>query len=313
MIEQKGPNLKVRLGDIELDNPIIACSGTFSSGLEYSKFYDVGKLGAVTTKSFSLKGRKGNRPPRICETACGMLNSIGLENEGITSFTKEHLPAIKDLGIKAIVSIFGENLEEFGEIAKKIAGVKSNILAVELNLSCPNVEKGGMAFCSSGPDIKNITYRVKQILDIPVIVKLSPNVGGLYMPAQSAKEGGASAVSLVNTLIGAAFDINNFKPKLGNVVGGLSGPAIKPVACAHIYKLCRENILPVIGMGGVFSWEDAIEFLIAGAKAVGLGTVNFVNYKAGIEIIESLGKYLVSKNISDINHIIGRAHAKNRR
>lgn len=313
MIKEIEPKLEVSLGKIKLKNPVITCSGTFASGFEYSNFYDISKLGAVTTKSFSLKPKKGNKPPRICEVACGLLNSIGLQNGGISSFKKDHLPLIRKLNINAILSIFGKDLGEFKKIAEKIVDIREDIIALELNLSCPNVKKGGMAFSASKDDIKNITCVVKEITDMPVIVKLSPNVGDLTIPAESAKEGGADAISLINTLTGAAFDINNFKPKLGNIEGGLSGPAIKPVAVANVYKLYRENILPIIGMGGIYSWEDAVEFLIAGASAVGLGSINFVNYQAGIEIIENIKLYLKSKNISDINSIIGRANDKIKR
>ncbi len=313
LVKEKGPNLKVNLGTIELDNPVITCSGTFSSGLEYGKFYDISKLGAVTTKSFSLKPKKGNEPPRTCEVACGLLNSIGLQNDGINSFKKDHLPYIKKLNIRVILSIFGQDIAEFRKIAKEIVDIRQDIIALELNLSCPNVEKGGMAFCTSTDDIKNITHEVKQITKIPVIVKLSPNVGDLSMPAISAREGGADAISLINTVIGAAFDIDSFKPKLGNIQGGLSGPAVKPIAIANVYNLYKENILPIIGMGGIYSWEDAVEFMIAGAKAIGLGSVNFVNYMAGIEILENIKKYLTSKNITDINSIIGRASDKIKR
>jgi len=304
--ESTSPNLEVELGDLKLKNPVIACSGTFASGIEYSNFYDVGLLGAVTTKSFSLLPRKGNPPPRIFETPCGMLNSIGLQNEGIGDFILNHLPALKELGIKPILSIFGENTSEFEKISRTLVDIADELLAVELNLSCPNVEKGGMAFCSLPQEVEVVTLAVKQIIKIPVIAKLSPHTGQLDSAAAAAKSGGASAVSVINTLVGTAFDINTFKPRLGNITGGLSGPAIKPVALAKVYELCRKKIIPVIGMGGIFNWEDAVEFMIAGATAVGIGTANFIDYHAGQKIIEGIAGYLKQKNIDHVNKIIGR-------
>ncbi|MDD3776284.1 MAG: dihydroorotate dehydrogenase [Actinomycetota bacterium] len=307
MTEQKTPNLKVRLGNLVLQNPVVTCSGTFGSGIEYSNFYDTSVLGAVTTKSFSLNPKPGNHPPRIFETTGGILNSIGLQNPGINSFLENDLPAISNLNINAILSIFGESREEFEMIAELIAGIQDKLLALELNLSCPNVDKGGMAFCSYPGDIKDITLRVKKFLDIPLIVKLSPNVGDLREQALAARQGEADAVSLINTIVGTAFDIDTFRPRLGNITGGLSGPAIKPIALAKVLELCRQEIIPVIGMGGIFDYRDALEFLIAGASAIGIGTVNFIDYNAGKNIINGITDYLVNKNIDDINYIIGKA------
>ncbi|MCG9478786.1 MAG: dihydroorotate dehydrogenase [Actinomycetia bacterium] len=299
--------MAVELGDLKLKNPVITCSGTFGSGIEYANFYDPSILGAVTTKSFSLSPRQGNPPPRIFETAGGILNSIGLQNPGIDKFISYDLPLIKKLNINAILSIFGETIAEFEQIAGRILDVADQIGGVELNLSCPNVDKGGMAFCSCPEDIREIASRVKQILNRPVIVKLSPNVGQLKHQALAAKQGGADAVSLINTLVGTAFDIETFKPRLGNVTGGLSGPAIKPIALAKVLEIAREEIIPVIGMGGIFDYRDALEFMVAGAAAVGIGTVNFIDYNAGKKIINGMTDYLNSKNIDHIGKIIGRA------
>jgi dihydroorotate dehydrogenase (NAD+) catalytic subunit len=300
------PNgLSVRLGSLELKNPVITCSGTFSSGIEYNDLYDVSMLGAVTTKSFSLEPRKGNNPPRLCETPAGLLNSIGLQNEGIDFFINEHLPIVKKFGFTVILSILGISISEFAELAVKIRKIEDSIAAVELNLSCPNVEKGGITLGSVPEEVENATASVRKVLNIPVIVKLSPNCNNLTELALKAKNGGAEAVSLINTMIGMAIDINTFKPKLGNVTGGLSGPAIKPIAVAKIYKLYKENILPIIGMGGIFDWKDAIEFIIAGASAVGLGTVNFIDYDAGKNIIEGIVNYMGKNNIKNISEIIG--------
>ena len=301
--------LSVRLGRLELKNPIIACSGTFSSGIEYNDLYDVSLLGAVTTKSFSLEPRLGNKPPRLCETPAGLLNSIGLQNEGIDFFINEHLPIVKKLGFTVILSILGVCVSEFIELAVKIRKVENDIAAVELNLSCPNIEKGGITLGAVPEEVEKATAAVRKILNIPVIVKLSPNNNNLSELASRAKNGGAETISLINTVIGMAIDINTFKPKLGNVTGGLSGPAIRPIAVAKIYNLHKEKILPIIGMGGVFDYKDALEFMIAGASAVGLGTVNFIDYNAGKNIIEGLISYMGSNNIKNISEIIGSVKA----
>lgn len=299
-------SLSVRLGRIKLDNPVIACSGTFAYGVEYSQFYNTAILGAVTTKSYSLKPIKGNPPPRICETASGVLNSIGLQNDGIDMFIKKHLHKAEKLGIKIILSIFGQDLEEFRKVASRAADVKERIIAVELNLSCPNVKKGGMAFSAMPDEVEKIVSSTVSILNIPVIAKLSPNYQNLVEAAMAAKKGGAEALSVINTVVGMAVDIETFRPRLGNVLGGLSGPAVKPIALAKVYSLTREKILPVIGMGGIFSWQDALEFLVVGASAVGIGTANFIQYDVGKKIIEGLRNYLKEKKIYNINELIGR-------
>lgn len=309
MINDMQSGLSVKLGSLELKNPIVTCSGTFSSGVEYNELYDVSLLGAITTKSFSLKPRIGNRPPRLCETPAGLLNSIGLQNEGIDFFIEKSLPIVKKLGFTIILSILGVNASEFIELAAKIKKFESDISAVELNLSCPNIEKGGLTLGSIPEEVENVTASVRKILNIPVIVKLSPNNNNLSELAMKAKNGGAQAVSLINTVVGMAIDINTFKPKLGNITGGLSGPAIKPIAVAKIYNLHKEKILPIIGMGGVFNWKDAIELMIAGASAVGLGTVNFIDYDAGKNIIDGIINYMVNNNIKNISEIIGSVKA----
>jgi dihydroorotate dehydrogenase (NAD+) catalytic subunit len=304
------PDLSINLGRIKLKNPVITCSGTFASGIEYNQFYNISDLGAVTTKSFSLNKRLGNKPPRLCETAGGMLNAIGLANDGINYFINEQLPVLKNLQATIILSIFGEDDDEFLRIAKEVISIKDDIIAVEMNLSCPNVDKGGIAFCSMPDQVEALINSVREILDIPLIVKLSPNNDNLIETATKAHNGGAEAISLVNTVIGTAIDINNFKPKLGNIFGGLSGPAIKPIALAKVMQLARENILPIIGMGGIFYWQDAIEFIIAGASAVGIGTLNFIEVDAGEKILEGISNYLLKKNINNLSEIIGKVFKK---
>lgn len=303
-------DLSINLGRIKLKNPVIMCSGTFASGIEYNQFYNISNLGAVTTKSFSLNKRLGNSPPRLCETAGGMLNAIGLANEGIYYFINEQLPVLKNLQVSIILSIFGEDNDEFLRIAKEVNSIKDDIVAVEMNLSCPNVDKGGIAFCSMPDQVESLINSVREILDIPLIAKLSPNNDNFIETATKARNGGAEAISLVNTVIGTAINIDNFKPKLGNIFGGLSGPAIKPIALAKVMQLARENILPIIGMGGIFYWQDAVEFMIAGASAVGIGTLNFVEVDAGEKILEGISNYLLKKNINNLSEIIGKVFKK---
>lgn len=305
-ISESVPDLSINLGRIKLKNPVITCSGTFASGIEYNQFYNISNLGAVTTKSFSLNKKLGNNPPRLCETAGGMLNAIGLANEGICHFINEQLPVLKNLQVSIILSIFGEDNDEFLRIAKEVNNIKDDIVAVEMNLSCPNVDKGGIAFCSMPDQVESLINSVREILDIPLIAKLSPNNDNFIETATKARNGGAEAISLVNTVIGTAIDIDNFKPKLGNIFGGLSGPAIKPIALAKVMQLARENILPIIGMGGIFYWQDAVEFMIAGASAVGIGTLNFVEVDAGEKILEGISNYLLKKNINNLSEIIGK-------
>ena len=309
-ISESAPDLSINLGRIKLKNPVIMCSGTFASGIEYNQFYYISNLGAVTTKSFSLNKRLGNSPPRLCETAGGMLNAIGLANEGIYYFINEQLPVLKNMQISIILSIFGEDNDEFLRIAKEVNSIKDDIVAVEMNLSCPNVDKGGIAFCSMPDQVEHLINSVREILDIPLIAKLSPNNDNFIETAVKARNGGAEAISLVNTVIGTAIDIDNFKPKLGNIFGGLSGPAIKPIALAKVMQLARENILPIIGMGGIFYWQDAVEFMIAGASAVGIGTLNFVEADAGEKILEGISNYLLKKNINNLSEIIGKVFKK---
>ena len=305
------PDLSVNLGKIKLKNPIVSCSGTFASGVEYNKFYDISKIGAVITKSFSLKKTQGNPPPRIWETASGMLNSIGLQNEGIDYFLDKDLPYLKKIGAGVILSIFGKDCQEFKNIALKIKKFQNDILAVELNFSCPNVKEGGMAFCQSPKQLEFVVSSLTEILNIPLIAKLSPNFDNIIQTAAAAKQGGAEAVSLVNTFIGTAVDIETLKPRIAGITGGLSGPAIKPLALAKVYQLGKENILPIIGMGGVFCWEDAIEFLVLGASAVGIGTVNFIEPDAGEKILSGISEYLIKKNISDIKNLRGKVLINN--
>ncbi len=301
------PGLSVRFGEAVFKNPVFVNSGTFAQGIEYSRFINVSNLGAVTTKSFSLEKKDGNPPPRIWETASGMLNSIGLQNEGIDSFLEVSLDKMQELGADIILSIFGADREEFKKIAMKIRPRAQEIKALELNFSCPNISEGGMAFCAIPEEIGPIISEVKQITGMPLFAKLSPNFNTIIKSAIISKENGADAVSIINTITGTAFDIESFKPRLANITGGLSGPAVKPVALFHVYQLAKENILPIIGMGGISSWQDAVEFMIAGANAVGIGTANFTDPAVCEKIIEGISNYMVRMGFTNIGELAGKA------
>jgi len=298
------PNLEVDLGFIKLKNPVIAASGTFGYGDEIVDFINPSLLGGFVTKSLSIKPKPGNPHPRTCETPCGMLNAIGLENIGIKRFINEKLPKISSIDTNIIVSIFGENITEFSEAANMLKGIKE-ISAIEVNISCPNVKKGGMLFGIDPVISAEITESVLKNSDKPVIVKLTPNVTDITIIAKSVEKAGAYAISLINTLTGMAIDINTKRPKLGNITGGLSGPAIKPVAVYMTYKVVNSVNIPVIAGGGIMNYKDALEFLIVGAKAVQVGTANLINPKACLDIIEGLKNYCIENRIKEISQIIG--------
>lgn len=297
-------SLEVNLGFIKLKNPVIAASGTFGYGDEMLEYIDINQLGGFVTKGLSIKPFQGNPPPRIYETPCGMLNSIGLENIGIDAFLTEKLPKLQGLDTAIIVNIYGQSVEEYGEVAKKIKGV-NEIDAVEINISCPNVKKGGMLFGTDPVSSAKITEIVLKNTDKPVIVKLTPNVTDITIIAKEVERAGAHAISLINTLRGMAVDVETRRPVLGNIFGGLSGPAIKPIALYMTYQVVQAVDIPVIGGGGIISYNDALEFLIVGAKAVQIGTANLINPKATLSIIEGIKKFCMDKEIKNISDIIG--------
>jgi len=297
-------SLKVNIAGLELKNPIITASGTFGYGKEFEDFIDLSQLGAIIVKSISLKPRQGNKPPRTVETPSGMLNAIGLQNEGVEKFLSEKLPYLEKLNTVIIANIVGESTDEFKELTK-ILNVQNRIDAFEVNISCPNVKKGGMAFGTS-PDLTfEVISAIRNITEKPIIAKLSPNVTDITVIAKSAEDAGADALSLINTIVGMAVDIETKKPILGNITGGLSGPAIKPIGLRMVYQVINKVKIPVIGIGGIMNYKDALEYLLIGAKAVQIGTANFINPRATIEIINGLRKFLEEKNISDINDFIG--------
>jgi dihydroorotate dehydrogenase (NAD+) catalytic subunit len=297
-------DLSVRLGPLALKNPVMVASGTFGYGREFASLVDLNQLGAIVVKGLSLKSVPGNPPPRIVETPCGMLNAIGLANIGIREFIEERLPWLRTLDTEVIVNIYGHSIDEYGELAKAFKGVEG-VSALEVNISCPNVELGGMAF-GKDPDISaRVTEKVVKNSDKPVIVKLTPNVTDIRVIAKAVEYAGADAISLINTLAGMSIDIETKRPRLANVYGGLSGPAIRPVALYQVWQAVSAVRIPVVGIGGIMSYSDALEFIIAGATAVQVGTANFVNARASLDILEGIKDYCMKRSIGHISDLIG--------
>lgn len=297
-------NLCVDLAGIKMKNPIMVASGTFGYGEEYSNFIDLRELGAIVTKSITLLPKAGNLPPRIAETPSGILNAIGLQNVGLEKFISDKMPFLREIGIPIIVSISGEDISEYVEIAQRLNDVP-DVAALELNVSCPNVSKGGMLFGSNQQMTHDLVSSVRCATKLPIIAKLSPNVTSIVEIALSAEEAGADALSLINTLLGMAIDVNTRRPKLGNITGGLSGPAIRPIAIRMVWQVFNMVKIPLIGMGGIMTAEDALEFIIAGAKSVSIGTANFVNPMSAVEVISGIREYLQKKGIADVNTLVG--------
>jgi dihydroorotate dehydrogenase (NAD+) catalytic subunit len=303
------PDLRVNIGSLELANPVMTASGTFGYAKEFENLMDLHRLGAVIVKGISLHPRVGNPPPRIVETACGMLNAIGLQNVGVDRFISEKMTYLAALKIPVIVNILGDSLAEYEEITKRLAGVPG-VAGIEVNISCPNVKKGGVAFGTDPAMASAVTSIVKKMADVPVMVKLSPNVSDITLIARAVEEGGADSISLINTLIGMAIDLKTRQPVLANVIGGLSGPAIKPVALRMVYEVARVVSIPVIGIGGIESADDALEFMLAGATAVQIGTANFINPRASEDVVDGISAYAVSEKLTSIRSIIGGLRMK---
>jgi dihydroorotate dehydrogenase (NAD+) catalytic subunit len=296
--------LNVKIGSLELSNPIMAASGTFGYGLEFADKLDLKRIGAFVTKGLSLKKREGNPMPRICETPSGMINSIGLENPGIDGFEKEKMPYIRKTGAKVIANFFGETEEEYITIAGKLNAMEG-VHALEMNVSCPNVEKGGIEFGSDPAFLEKLTKSVKKECKKPLIVKLSPNVADIRTFALAAESGGADAISAINTLKGMSIDVKTRKPKIKRVFGGLSGPAIRPVAVRMVYECARTVKIPVIGIGGITAIDDVLEFLMAGAVAVQVGTMNFVEPNICERLVDELYAYCEKEKVKNIKTVIG--------
>ena len=299
------PDLSVTLGSLRLRNPVMSASGTFGYGLEFAPFYDIARLGAIVVKGLSLAPTHGNPPGRIVETASGMLNAIGLQNIGVELFIEDVAPRLADAGATFAANIYGRTVEEYEEVARRLSGLPS-LAAIEVNASCPNVKEGGIAFGSSPEGVSRLTGRVRNATDKPLWVKLSPNVSDIGSIALAAEGAGADTVSLVNTLVGMAVDHRTRRPKLSNVTGGLSGPAIKPVALRMVWEVCRRVKIPVIGIGGIQSAADALEFLLVGASAVQVGTANFRNPGVCVEILEGIEAFLREERLSRIEEYRGK-------
>ena len=297
-------NLSVDIGGIALKNPVMTASGTFGFGTEFASIVDLNRLGGIIVKGLSLKPAAGNPPPRIVETPCGMLNAIGLENIGVEIFIREKLPLLASVSTPVFANIYGKTVHEYAEIAACLNNVEK-IAGVEVNISCPNVTAGGVAFGVDPEMAASVVRAVKEKTSKPVIVKLSPNVTDVAVIARSAEDAGADAVSLINTITGMVIDIEKRVPVLANITGGLSGPAIRPVAVRMVWQVARAVRIPVIGIGGIMCARDALEFIIAGATAVQVGTANFVNPRATTEIIDGIGQYLNVHGSSDIRELIG--------
>ncbi|MFA6979438.1 MAG: dihydroorotate dehydrogenase [Ignavibacteriaceae bacterium] len=297
-------DLSVSVGPLKLRNPILLASGTVGYGNEIAEFVDLNKIGGIVTKSLSLKPRKGNSPQRVVETPSGMLNAIGLANVGVEEFLKTKIPFLQKFNTAIICNIAASSIEEYVECTKLLTTEKT-ISAFEINVSCPNVKEGGLEFGNDKKAVARITEEVKNVSTKPVFIKLSPNVSRIFEFALAAKEAGADAVSAINTLVGTAFDINSRKPKIKNITGGLSGPAIKPIALAKVLEIKRNVDIPIIGIGGIFSWKDAVEFMIAGASAFQLGTVNFVHPNISETMINDLILYCEKMKITSIKNLTG--------
>ncbi|WP_018084915.1 dihydroorotate dehydrogenase [Desulfurispora thermophila] len=301
-------NLVVDLGGIKMANPVTVASGTFGYGQEYADLVNIRRLGAIIVKGTTLEPRAGNPPPRLVETPAGLLNAIGLMNPGVEAFVEQYLPYLRTAGVPVIVNIAGNTVEEYAALAARLDGV-AGVAGLEVNISCPNVKKGGLQFGSDPEMAAQVTRAVKDNTRLPVIVKLSPNVTSITELAQRVAAAGADALSLINTLLGMAIDIHTRRPVLGNVLGGLSGPAIKPVALRCVWQVYQAVRLPILGMGGISCARDVLEFIMAGASAVAIGTANFVNPRVSEEVLDGIREFMIAEGVKDIKELVGAAHS----
>ncbi len=296
-------NMKVKLAGVELHNPVMTASGTFGSGAEYGEYVDLNRLGAVVTKGVANVPWPGNPTPRIAETYGGMINAVGLQNPGIDLFIQRDIPFLKKYDTRIIVNVCGRTIEDYCEVVERLANQPVDLL--EINISCPNVKEGGIAFGQNPKAVEEITKEIKRVAKQPIIMKLSPNVTDITETAKAAEAGGADVISLINTLTGMKIDINKRAFAVANKTGGLSGPAIKPVAVRMVYQVAQAVNVPIIGMGGIMTGEDAIEFMMAGATAVSVGTANFHNPRATLEVLEGMQTFMDRQNVKDIHELIG--------
>ncbi len=296
--------MAVNIAGLKMKNPVMTASGTFGYGEEYADFVDLNQLGGIVVKGLSLLPRLGNPPPRIMETSGGMLNAVGLQNVGVDVFIEEKLPFLRKYDVAVIANIYGESYADYADVAQKLSAA-SGVSALEINVSCPNVKAGGVSFGSDPQAAAEVTRRVKEQTNLPVIVKLTPNVTDITIIAKAVEQAGADAVSLINTLTGMSIDLKTRRPHLKNITGGLSGPAIKPVALRMVWQVAQKVSIPVIGMGGIATAEDALEFMVAGARAVQIGTANFVNPHATMEIVDGMQQFLAHNKLKKITDIVG--------
>lgn len=296
-------NLAVNLGGLAMKNPITTASGTFAAGMEYSDFIDVSALGAVTTKGVSLNGWEGNASPRIAEVPSGMLNSIGLQNPGVAHLKSEELPWLREQGATTIVNVSGHSFDEYVQVIEALEDAPVD--AYEVNISCPNVDAGGMTLGTHVPSVEKVVSLCREATSRPLIVKLTPNVTDITEIARAAEASGADAISLINTLLGMAIDVKRRRPVLARVVGGFSGPAVKPVALRMVWQCSKAVSVPILGMGGVTTGIDAVEFMLAGATAVAVGTANFMNPQATVDVIDGIIDYCEEQGVNDVNDLIG--------
>lgn len=301
-------NLSVNIGKIKLKNPVMTASGTFGYGEEYSEFIDLNRLGAIVVKGLSLTPKEGNPPPRVVETPSGMLNAIGLQNIGIDKFIKEKIPFLRQFNTPVIVNFFGDTIREYADAAERLSSAEG-IHGLEMNISCPNKEAGWSIFGTDPKVTFEVVSAVRKSTDTTLIVKLSPNVTDIGLMARAAEDAGADAVSLINTVAGMAVDIKSRRPKLANITGGLSGPAIKPIALRMVWEVYKSVRLPIIGMGGIMNYGDAIEFMLAGATAVAAGTANFIKPSATIDIIDGIEEFMREEGITDVRKLTGALNA----
>ena len=296
-------NLAVNLGGLAMKNPVTTASGTFAAGMEYSDFVDVSALGAVTTKGVSLNGWEGNASPRIAEVPSGMLNSIGLQNPGVAHLKNEELPWLREQGSTTIVNVSGHSFDEYVQVIEALEDAPVD--AYEVNISCPNVDAGGMTLGTHVPSVEKVVSLCREATSLPLIVKLTPNVTDITEIARAAEASGADAISLINTLLGMAIDVKRRRPVLARVVGGFSGPAVKPVALRMVWQCSKAVSVPILGMGGVTTGTDAVEFMLAGATAVAVGTANFMNPQATVDVVDGIIDYCEEQCVSDVNDLIG--------
>lgn len=296
-------DLSVNIAGLKLKNPVIAASGTFGFGREFSNYFDLNRLGGISVKGLTLEPRKGNAPPRIAETPAGILNSVGLQNPGVHAFIRDELPFLRKYDVAVIANIAGNTIDDYCHMAEILS--EADIDAIELNVSCPNVKEGCLLFGSTPAGVAKVTAAVRKLCSKPLIVKLTPNVSDITLTAKAAEASGADSVSLINTLLGMAIDVDRRKPILANIMGGLSGPAVKPVAVRMVYQVSKEVKIPVIGMGGISNGSDAVEFLLAGASAVMIGTAGFVNPNVWVETAEGIEAYMSKHGFSQVNKLTG--------